>query len=325
MRKILILFFLIIAFGCSKESIQISDNYGWKTLNTSYLGNCVYFLNADTGFIVGGPKSIMKTTDGGKTWWPKVPADEHRLNSICFTDVNTGYAVGQNGEILITIDGGGYWYTRVSGTKCPLYSICFTDKNNGFATGYECSEYECGSVILQTTDGGSHWTCQGFLNFVMRKVCFISPGKGFIVGAEIFKTTNGGLEWTKYFEQDSLFLMDICFPDSTIGYTAGLYGRFLKTINGGESWTNMNLDPHYNLSSICFTSRDTGYIVGLNYLEFDNGPTGLILKTTDGGVTWKKQNSEIRQSVHSVFFVDAMTGYATGDKSVIKTTTGGED
>jgi hypothetical protein len=66
----------------------------------------VFFINDQTGYIVGYPGCILKTNDGGINWTNSISGLQADLISVFFADTLTGYAVGSNGTILKTIDGG---------------------------------------------------------------------------------------------------------------------------------------------------------------------------------------------------------------------------
>jgi photosystem II stability/assembly factor-like uncharacterized protein len=60
----------------------------------------IYFVNANTGYIVGYNGKIFKTDDGGDTWVQEPQLTTNNLNSVFFISKNLGWAVGDNGTIL---------------------------------------------------------------------------------------------------------------------------------------------------------------------------------------------------------------------------------
>ncbi len=86
-------------------------------------GNDGDFLDANTGWIVGGGGNIEFTSNGGTTWTPQTSGVTSALRSVGFVDSLTGWAVGDNGVILSTIDGGLNWTPQVSGTSVDLLSL----------------------------------------------------------------------------------------------------------------------------------------------------------------------------------------------------------
>jgi len=60
----------------------------------------------NTCYAVGNRGTIIKTTDGGKSWKFQSSGTIQNLNKIFFTDAQTGHIVGDSGVILKTINGG---------------------------------------------------------------------------------------------------------------------------------------------------------------------------------------------------------------------------
>ena len=97
----------------------------------------------------------------------------------------------------------------------------------------------------------------------------------------VFRTTDGGLTWTRI-EIDSLpGLRDLCFVDARNGWVVGDSGTILRTWDNGVSWVRQNSGTIASLSGVSFADINTGIVVG-------TGGTGetRILRTTDGGETW---------------------------------------
>lgn len=93
----------------------------WTTQTAS--GGAGAFLDADTGWIVGGSGSIESTLDGGVHWLPQTSGVTSDLLGIAFLDSDTGWAVGEDGVILHTLDGGQTWSLQTSGTTEDLLAI----------------------------------------------------------------------------------------------------------------------------------------------------------------------------------------------------------
>ena len=159
--------------------------------------NSVFFVNADTGYIVGKGKIFLKTTDGGNTWNNKVlefvSDNNYSFNSVFFTNTTTGYIVGQGGLILKTTDGGTSWSWISSPTYLSLQSVFFPDANTGYAVG---GDYNSKSVIIKTFDAGLSWTVQTdkIITGLLKSVYFTNANTGYVAGTNgtILKTTDGG-------------------------------------------------------------------------------------------------------------------------------------
>jgi len=139
----------IWAAGQSGHTIYSTDggaNWYYKDISFNAHVNSIYFIDANSGWLVGS-SDILRTTDGGATW------QKNELNiasfvfySVCFLDANTGWACGglgglDNGAIYSTTDGGVTMIKDSVVSNCaPLKSLYFSDSNNGWAVG------ECGTV-----------------------------------------------------------------------------------------------------------------------------------------------------------------------------------
>ena len=77
--------------------------------------NAVTFINADTGYIVGGTatglchRTIVKTVNGGINWSVLTDNIGGVLKDISFADTLVGYSVGDSASVLKTNDGGQHW------------------------------------------------------------------------------------------------------------------------------------------------------------------------------------------------------------------------
>jgi photosystem II stability/assembly factor-like uncharacterized protein len=197
----------------------------------------VYFLDADTGFVVGsywGGISILKTLNGGQQWNSQQTGTGSVLKAVFFPDNNTGYTVGNDGIILKTTDGGSEWISQESMTSLTLRAVFFTDVNTGYIVG---GDYSLGaSVILKTINGGSKWIQQdpGTTSNLF-SVYFTNTDTGYIVGynGTILKTTDGGLNWLGQVSGTTASLGSVYFPTRDTGYIVGYNGTILKTTNGG--------------------------------------------------------------------------------------------
>ena len=146
--------------------------------------------------------------------------------------------------------------------------------------------------------------------------------------ADIYKTTDGGLNWTKQVDGNDLgtglYFRNVQFLNANIGFIGTFQGKFFKTIDGGANWTEVtNISP--NPTGICgieTVGSSTVYGVGV-FSE----PARLI-KSTDSGDTWTSTDmSAYATALVEVQFVDENLGYASGKSAtggiVIKTTDGG--
>lgn len=130
---------------------------------------------------------------------------------------------------------------------------------------------------------------------------------------KIYKTTDGGNEWTVIFENDYNIFRSIVFKDSLNGFIGTLDNdHLIRTTDGGLSW--------YKINSI-FGSEPKG-ICGLYILDSlnifgcgrYNGPAHFI-SSTDGGNNWySKDLSDYASLLVDCYFFDRSNGILVGGK-----------
>jgi photosystem II stability/assembly factor-like uncharacterized protein len=112
--------------------------------------NAVYFVDLETGWIVGEFGLVLKTTDGGQTWIAQTyGGDRPQLFAVIFRDERIGLSVGQQGTVLKTTDGGRRWVAADIGTRRNLYGISF-EAERGLIVGE--------GVVMASQDNGAIWT-----------------------------------------------------------------------------------------------------------------------------------------------------------------------
>jgi photosystem II stability/assembly factor-like uncharacterized protein len=215
---------------------------------TSNLRN-IFFLDATTGFIAGGPTGspgeIYKTINSGATWTlqPTSGASTSGLYGIYFTSSNVGYANDFAGNIIKTTNGGSSWTSCVV-TAPTIFNgpMHFLDLNKGFTCGLN-------GEIRMTANAGATWTSvtSGTTN-ALTGIGFYDANNGFMVGGNvsantgiILSTTNGGITWSQMIPGTSrLYRVDMV--NANTGYVVGLNGTIMKYASN-VGITENNLSP----------------------------------------------------------------------------------
>ncbi len=305
-------FFLCILFSV----IALTSNAQWTSLSagaTVDLNDC-FFLNRDTGFIVGGYGKILKTTDGGLNWGQYVISGQPWLHAVFFTDDLTGYAVGGGsvgGGCYKTTDGGASWNEQTTNmTTTALFSVFFTDASTGYIAGGNGN-------IIKTINGGTNWILQqnGSAG-ELHGVSFADSNHGWAVGNYVIRhTSNGGASWTT--QQNSSCIFHSCVAlDTSTCYVSGSGGIILKTNNGGQNWDTVATGTLSDITKIFFVDANTCYAVG---------GQGTILQSSDAGAHWNVQSSGLPFGIlFSVYFPTPLNGYIVGGSGIfLKTDNGG--
>jgi photosystem II stability/assembly factor-like uncharacterized protein len=261
-----------------------NGGYNWSSLSGGNLTG-IFFINNLTGWVVGYPGYIGKTTNGS-SFTQQPTGIQDRLNEVFFINENTGWIAGgdfANEVILKTTNGGTNWISQTSGTANKLFSVYFINENTGWAVGGPSSP-----KILKTTNGGTNWISQNTAGITtpLYSVMFANENTGWAVagyigGETIIKTTNGGINWFSQSSGDTRYLRDCYVIDTLRAVAVGQGGKIITTTNGGNNWNVMNTGSSVELWAVDFPTDSTGYAVGSN----------IVLKTTNGGLTFFNENS----------------------------------
>ena len=187
---------------------------------------------------------------------------------------------------------------------------------------------------------------------------FSNIGYAGALSGEVYRTSDGGQNWTLLFPLTGSPVTDITFPPSgEPGYCCGNVGKIYKVdsagltqmtsgfvshansicfpISSGEGWVcgedvirhyangQWNADQWYpgnvTCRSVFFTDNQNGWLVG------GTGSNGAIIHTTNG-INWLPQTDPAPSSgvLNVVFFLGVQKGWAAGNfGKVLSTTNGG--
>ncbi len=99
----------------------------------------IFFIDANTGWIVGFNGTILKSTNGGGSWLPLTSGTTADLLAVDFLNENYGFAVS-NTNVLKSINGGTSWTidTTASGDD-----VSVVDENYIYVTPSSLIRYSC--------------------------------------------------------------------------------------------------------------------------------------------------------------------------------------
>jgi photosystem II stability/assembly factor-like uncharacterized protein len=224
--------------------------------------------------------------------------------------------------------------------------------------------------ILKTTNAGESWTevFSGGSNITLEEVRWVNAEIAIAGGFNfttnngyILRSTDGGDSWQEIPTSVVALLLDISFPNDSVGYICGGNTTILKTRNAGATWSVLLNENDSDLLSVYFVNESRGYAAGGlpgigRVLQTVNGgqnwqdlslaapnllqsvvfPTpstgyvagqgGILLKTNDSGDNWEALESESNLAILDMFFYNAQTGYYTGGSagsSALRMTTDG--
>lgn len=183
-------------------------------------------------------------------------------------------------------------------------------------TGWAVTDRRYVSVLLRTTDGGTHWrdvtplSSSGSkirvleISVLAPLIAWVSRARSFgSTTTEVFRTIDGGRTW-RTATIPARDVSSISFINSREGWLLAFLGagtgkhavEIYRSTNGGESWIKVasatpddigsGLPFHGAKTSITFLNPTTGWIGGMFFAA-----GGFYLYVThDGGRTWRQQS-----------------------------------
>lgn len=323
MKKLLLN--LVFAFLATRLSAQLT----WYPISvpTQAQLNCISFGTNQVGYIGGNDSTLLKTTDGGRTWTRmainvNLPIISDNITDIQFVDANTGFMLDNN-SLFSTTDGGVTWISEQPNqtNMCFKTGLYFLNPHNGFVGGSMCFQ---GATIAHKVNG--IWDTVEVLggwdaSQQIRAFNFRNPQLGLAVGSysTIFRTTDGGSTWDSiYASPDTLILTDVAFINDTLVYASysdvGLEGAIVS-FDGGLTWQR-----DFGLATFAYPGFDAALnAAGRVYLggrvSWGNG--GIIFNKTPAWWNY----SLVPQRIHGLASQSDSTVFAVGDSGYVAVNT----
>lgn len=290
--------------------------------------NDVYFVNQNTGFVLGDlTGSLCKTTDGGNTWnfifgtptyGRKVFSPDG--NTILVL-ANEHTSIGSNGVVYKSTNSGSTWNASFL-TRVNIFEMDFCNDSTGVVGGF--------SLLFLTTNTGINWTelstptenihaIKIYQDADSVRIYLAGPSNG------IYYSNNYGSNWIFKQYNDPLQTFspryyDLSKFNNTI-MTVGYLGLINRSTNLGANWNNLNYLPNDGAFYGVFAESGNGrvWVVGTGSSSLDSGQ---ILFSSNGGSNWIRQYTH-PTSINNIKMVNLNTGYATARNSLLKTTNSG--
>jgi photosystem II stability/assembly factor-like uncharacterized protein len=198
-------------------------------------------LDANTAWCTTSPSAtfIYKTTNGGTNWVQVYTLAAAFINAIKMTSPTVGFAsgdpVGGNWLLLTTTNGGDNWtvLSAPPGTgdgrnNCLQVSL----PNMWFGTGQ--------GTVWRSTNSGINWTSSPTtpLTTQVLGMRFNNASTGFVGGASMVKTTDGGATWTAVTVPGTGNISGIDGTGSDYWYVRGT--GIYRSTDGGTNWTQVH-------------------------------------------------------------------------------------
>ncbi len=167
--------------------------------------------------------------------------------------------------------------------------------------------------VSSARDGGA--------DLALSDVQFVSPERGWVVGAgRILATVDGGRSWQVQYRGPA-DLIDVDFVDANHGFAVGA-DQLLTTDDGGQQWSQLR-EPCLSIRAVDFASPTMGYAVGGGTpYEGQTFQGSRLLVTTDGGRQWRR-DTKAPTGPQSLSFATEQDGWVGTPGRVWHTTDGG--
>ncbi len=344
MKKLLLLSASVLSCIASQAQWTV-QNSGFSTNRSVYYHSIVDASNAwCTSYISGSTptQDYSVTTNGGSTWTVGTVTGASGLDfsNICAVTANDCWVAmydGTNGGggIFRTSDGGSTWTRQDSAkfmgpTGFPNFVHMFSS-TRGFCVGdpNPNTGNGAGFEIYTTTNGGANWVRTPVTQIPLHQsgeyaytdVYAVNGNSDIWFGTNkgrVFKSTDGGLNWTVSNSGYQL-VQAISMKDASYGIikdSIGIGTNIKKTTDGGVTWTPITVSGPMKKWDIEYVpgTADT-WISSSNGIGSKFGGTAYSL---DGGQNW----TQIDTVQHTfIEFLDINTGYTGGINQ--SSTTGG--
>jgi len=248
------------------------------------------------GHTFGFSEMMYYTTNSGTGWiLASYPASIRALTTVQYINPTTLYAGGAENitKYILNKEYSNDFEKLPSGIKNWYIQMGI----NGLSATYK-------GAFIKSTNSGLNWikvynfdTSSGYLldiHFLNENTGYASADSGSIGNSRILKTSNGGIDWQKYYLESGIYLGNIFFIDVNTGFTCGFSpstgGLIFKTTNGGINWSKKTF-PMASVSEIkdiCFLNSTTGIVIGQGGVS---NPLLKIFRSTNTGTTWDSVTS----------------------------------
>ncbi|MBI5402232.1 MAG: T9SS type A sorting domain-containing protein [Ignavibacteriae bacterium] len=236
-------------FKTTNGGVSWDTSLSWNPALTSYFCNGVDFINANTGWIVGGipgvggNTKIFKTTNGGVNWNEQVSAYTGPVGvKVDMVNANTGYMTHAAG-LQKTTNGGDNWslITNPGPSGTSYTPLKVLDSINLFTGGNN-------SQVYGSSNGGTTWDS---LNFPVKAGTIFCTDwynsqngcAGAVIGV-VGKTTNRGQTWQMWnIGGYTVYSVRMVHPDTIFAACGNTFGaqifKYSKGfVTGGFTYEN---------------------------------------------------------------------------------------
>jgi len=199
----------------------------------------VSFINDRVGWVAGRRGLVLRTGDGGVTWYKGDSGIDFTIERVRFVTRDKGWAMGKDISqqptrvvLLLTSDGGLTWRKAPESDTQQFRNVMFVNPQLGWAINSK-------DEIVQSVDGGESWKVQRLADGTSwSSIFFVNESEGWAAGNGVIYSSDGGKTWEHQLKTNGSAeeaLDEIMFGGHRNGVVIGLT-RALITQNGGRTW-----------------------------------------------------------------------------------------
>ncbi len=209
--------------------------------------------------------------------------------------------------------------TGLSSAQNPQIIFSAVNKDVCWGSSFYSSQF------VRTTDGGTTWTVgtiPASSGLIGSRIAALDSNIAFVIlhgasGRGIYKTSDGGLTWTRYpdaYNQTDSDPLQVFFFDSSngvcMGNPSGGNWEIYTTSDTGTNWSRV---PSVNIPVPLSgeTALYRGHANGAGNCFWFTTWSGSLYRTSDQGITWTITRSVLGSRGFSVAFKDSLNGVAS--------------
>ena len=323
---------------------------GWTKAytDTRLAWNDILFPSANIGYALGshpnwtfsgdGLPTLIKTTDGGKSWNLANTFKNYTsrwLRGMDCKDNNNCYVVGRGGTVLRTSDGGAAWKQLVPPNYGGyLYDAQYTGVGDTVVVGATCGGTDPTSPpgFFRTQDGKT-------LEPIPVTGCSVKwdidcPEPGICYAASklnrVYRSVDNGGVWAFRVPGNGYSLNSISCTDKRTCWVAGNAGNIWRTTDMGQTWERQasHIPAGFIFWRIRMVDAYRGFAVGCsddlgnpgdpNYDALECDPSAIgVAYMTENGTHWTRLPDFTQKGLRSLAVLGQYDVYAGDEGGVL--------